>query len=274
MPGPFPGMDPWLEGPGLFPDVHATLITYLGDTLNAILPDPYFARSATRVWVEDDHTREPDVSLLDPAARPDRTGGADLTAVMTAAGLIAIDDPKVVPEPFEEPFLEVRSTADDRLVTAVEVLSPANKAAGDKGRVAYRQKQGEYLAQGVGLVEIDLLRGGEHTTAVPRGRLRAAAGPCPYHVCVTGPGLGSRHFVAPVRLADRLPAVPVPLDPDVPPVPVELQPLLDRCYDNRKYARQLRYDRPPDPPLTPEQQAWAEGVLREKGLIPTPGGAT
>ena len=81
-----------------------------------------------------------------------------------------------------------------------------------------------------------------------------------------------RRYVATARLSDRLPTFCVPLDPGLEPVPVELQPLVDRCYDNRKYARQVRYDRPPDPPLTPEQRAWAEGVLRAKGLIPAESG--
>ena len=100
------------------------------------LPEPYFARSATRVWVEQDRPREPDVSLLDPSLRPVRPGTVDLVAAMTAAGMIAVEDPDYHPEPFEEPFLEVRSTADDRLVTAIEVLSLANKSPGDKGRAS------------------------------------------------------------------------------------------------------------------------------------------
>lgn len=66
MPSPFPGMDPWLEAPGRFPDVHDVLITYIREAVNAALPAPYFARSATRVWVEDDDIREPNVSLIDP----------------------------------------------------------------------------------------------------------------------------------------------------------------------------------------------------------------
>ena len=52
MPSPFPGMDPWLEQPEVFPDVHDSLISYLREALNATLPAPYFANIATRVWVE------------------------------------------------------------------------------------------------------------------------------------------------------------------------------------------------------------------------------
>jgi hypothetical protein len=48
---------------------------------------------------------------------------------------------------------------------------------------------------------------------------------------------------------------------------IDVQPLFDRCYDNRRYSRQVRYSDPCEPPLTAEQQAWAEGVLREKSLL-------
>ena len=268
MPSPFPGMDPWLEGPAIFPDLHGTFITYLGDALNAVLPEPYFARSATRVWVEDEQRREPDVSVFDlPPGRRSPAGREGLAAAMRATGMIEVAGP-AGPDPFEEAYLEVRSSADDRLVTAVEVLSLANKSPGDKGREAYREKQREFLGSGVGLVEIDLLRGGRHTTAVSRGRLRAKAGLFAYHVCVSAAQFGRQRFVAPIRLPDHLPMISVPLDADVAPVPIDLQPLLDRCYDNRKYARQVRYGQPPDPPLTPDQAAWAAELLRTKGVIP------
>jgi hypothetical protein len=257
-------MDPWLENPDVFPDVNGTLITYLGDAINAALPEPYFARSAIRIWFEDQR-REPDVSVFDPSSRP-KPGGVNVAAVLADAGMIAVQESDT-PEPFEEPYLEIRSSGDNRLVTAIEVLSLSNKAPGDKGRAAYLQKQTEYLRSGIGLVEIDLLRGGLHTTAVSLARLRAKAGLFAYHVSIAGAGLGRQRFAAPIKLADRLPPISIPLDESLSPVSVDLQPLLDRCYDNRWYGRQVRYDRPPDPPLTPEQQAWAEGVLREKGLL-------
>ena len=267
MPSPFPGTDPWLEGPRMFPDLHDALITYLGDALCAVLPEPYFARSATRVWMDDEQQREPDVSLLDNTFHGDRPTWPGMTQALTAVGMIAVEAAAGDSDPFEETFLEVRSTEGDRLVTAVEVLSLSNKTPGDKGRAAYRRKQSEYLREGVALVEIDLLRGGQHTTAVSLTRLRATAGAVPYHVCVSAPFFDGQRFVSPIRLADPLPTLSVPLDHDVPPVAVALQPLLDQAYDRRLYRRQLRYTSPPEPPLTADQQAWAEGILRVNGLI-------
>jgi hypothetical protein len=56
--------------------------------------------------------------------------------------------------------------------------------------------------------------------------------------------------------------------PERPHIEVSLQALLDETYDTGRYPLLVEYDRAPDPPLTPEQQAWAEGVLRAKGLLP------
>ena len=52
MPSPFPGMDPYLEQPEIFPDLHDSLITYLRETLQASLPNPYFAVLGRRIWIE------------------------------------------------------------------------------------------------------------------------------------------------------------------------------------------------------------------------------
>ena len=52
MPSPFPGMDPYLENPEIFPDFHDSVITYLREALQASLPAPYFAALGRRVWIE------------------------------------------------------------------------------------------------------------------------------------------------------------------------------------------------------------------------------
>ena len=67
MPSPFPGMDPYLERPGIFPDLHDSLIVFLRDSINEQLPEPYFAAISSRVWIEDTRRRiEPDVNVLRP----------------------------------------------------------------------------------------------------------------------------------------------------------------------------------------------------------------
>lgn len=263
MPSPFPGMDPWLEGEEIFPDLHDSLIFLLREALNAALPPGYTARARNRVWVDDELRREPDVALFRPAVPLPNGGGG----IATLPGLVAVGQQRVSDD-VEEPYLEIVSPRGKRLVTAVEVISLTNKRAGEKGRKTYQDKQREFALAGVNLIEIDLLRRGPHVTAVPLSRLKRAAGEFDYHVSASVPASADVYFAAAIKLDDRLPAFGLPLDPGVPPATVDLQPLFDRCYDTGRYATDARYDRPPDPPLAPAQQAWAEGVLRAKGLLP------
>jgi hypothetical protein len=259
MPSPFPGMDPWLEGEHMFPNLHDRLIIYAQDVLNAALPAGYVATTKNRVWVDAEARRDPDVSVLGPDT-PSKSG----TAVAALPGLTMLGA-EPTPDPWEEPYLEIRSGGGKRLVTAIEVVSPSNKKAG-RGRRAYREKQREFRKGRVNVVEIDLLRRGPHSTAIPLATLRRL-GPFDYHVGVVVASRPRVFHATGVRLADRLPVIGVPLDPGVPPATLDLQSLLDRAYDGGRYTELFRYVDPPDPPLTPEQAAWAEGILREKGLV-------
>ena len=40
MPSPFPGMDPYLEAPDIWPDFHHALATEIRGELNRLLPAP------------------------------------------------------------------------------------------------------------------------------------------------------------------------------------------------------------------------------------------
>lgn len=268
MPSPFPGMDPWLERPGVFPDLHNTLIAFLRGDLNRQLPPPFFAAIATRVYMEESERRtEPDVEVLSPPGAPQ--GGGTAIAAVTVTDLLEVPAAPLPDEDLTETFIEIRTTGDDeRLVTSIEVLSPTNKTRGATGRGLYLAKQHELQSAGVNLVEIDLLRRGVHATAASLAELRRRAGQFDYHVCVTLGDRADARFVAPILLPNRLPTIPIPLTPDVAAVPVDLQAVLDRCYDEALYTRRIHYDRPCEPPLTPEQQAWADGILRARGLLP------
>jgi hypothetical protein len=265
MPSPFPGMDPWLESPGVFPDIHDALIFLIREALNASLPSGFRALGANRIWMDEDQQREPDVSVMRPATWESPPNGAVATEAFTRVGMLDVES-TFLPEPVVEKFVEIYSTTGDRLVTAIKVLSLSNKTPGNS-RGAYRQKQSECRSQNVNLVEIDLLRGGVHTTAIPVGQLRQRAGQFDYHVCVSAADLMGHYFVAPFHLVDRMPTIAIPLDESHEPVPLDLQPLFDRAYDTGRHRATNYAERKPSPPLTPEQQAWAEGILREQGLL-------
>src|SRR5205823_4597590 len=124
MLSPFPGMDPYLEDPIGWPDLHQGFITALRTELNRVLPPQYRARMGERLYVvQPDRSIFPDVMVVErPASPPARDHGGG-TAVAVAS-----DPPWVItalPAEFREVFVEIVSVRGaHRLVAVVEVLSP------------------------------------------------------------------------------------------------------------------------------------------------------
>jgi hypothetical protein len=146
---------------------------------------------------------------------------------------------------------------EERLVTSIEVLSLANNTPGAQGRDLYLHKQKELLGSQVHVVEIDLLRVGEHATAVPYERLREEAAPFDYHVCIHDFDNWEDYLVYPIRLEERLPRIDVPLLPGDGAVVVDLQQVFVRCYETGPYRRRLDYrSLTLDPPLAADRTKW------------------
>jgi hypothetical protein len=265
MPSPFPGMDPYLEHPEILPDLHDSFTIYLREALQPRLPEPYYADIGQRVWVEiSERYIEPDFNVLRARRPPDASHEA-YSGTAVAAPPRAL--PVVVHVPHDErrePFVEiyVREGSGRRLVTTIEVLSLTNKTPGEHGRSLYLRKQQEILNSKVHLVEIDLLRAGEHTSAVPLRRAVRAAGAFDYHVCVHHYDNLEDYFLYSIRLEDRLPAIAIPLLPGDPAVEIDLQEVFHRSYDTGPYRREIDYrTTAPVPPLSPEQMEWAQQRL-------------
>jgi hypothetical protein len=177
----------------------------------------------------------------------------------------------VAPEEIREVFVEILPVGDEsRVVTVIEVLTPSNKVLGSDGRKLYLTRQQEVLASQAHLIEIDLLRAGEHTVAPPEEVLRDAArhrrARWDYLVSLHRAGTGGRYEVWPIRVRDQLPPIRVPLAGDDPDVILDLQPIFDRCYDSGPYARRIDYRRDPTHPLSGEDADWASSWLQERGL--------
>jgi hypothetical protein len=269
MPGPFPGMDPYLENPILWPDVHNRLITYLADELNTAIGPEYVATINERVYVvEPPRLVYPDVAIR--RTPPVRTGntvtagtGATSTAVLPDPPLIITVDPAEVHEPFI-----VIQTADrsSRVVTIIEVLSPANKASGGPGQAAYLTKQAQTLDSQAHLLEIDLLRGGAHTVAVPTDRI-TAEGPFDYIVCLHRAGTGAVYETWPRLVSSPLPRIAVPLSGVDKDIIVDLQRVFDRCYEAGAFRLRVDYGSGCVPSLPAVTAAWARNLLEQKGIL-------
>jgi hypothetical protein len=167
MESPFPGMDPFIEASPYWRDFHDRLVSRIGESLEERLSDKYAAFVNERLYVvEHERPVYPDVAVLE--SRSPRGGGA---AVMVPARQPEPIVVELVEEEIREPYIViVEPRAGNRLVTAIEVLSPEDKAPGP-GRESYLQKRDEFWRSGAHLVEIDLLREGQ--TSAPRCRRRA-----------------------------------------------------------------------------------------------------
>ena len=170
MPSPFPGMDPWLESPIHWANMHIHLMTEITRRLNRELSEAFVA-------VMDEN-----VYLL--PSREKYLPNAPLVSTGQGRGVTMAVEVVEADEEVREPFIKVMTTHDDRHVVAViEVLSPVNKLGA--GREQYRKKQLDMLEGDVHLLEIDLLRVGQHTVAVAPASLLSWHGTAwDYVVCL------------------------------------------------------------------------------------------
>jgi hypothetical protein len=268
MPSPFPGMDPYLENPDWFPCLHDSLIVLFMESLQSRLPETYYAQSSQRVWLEYTHRHiEPDVELVRSSRetrRRNRGGGVALAEVRPKEPVV-VHVETIEHGPFKEFYLEVRRREGKRvrIVTSIEVLSPSNKTKGNPGREEYLAKQKEVLSGETHLVEIELLRGGSHTSAVPKDLAGSKAGPFDYHIAIHRFDRPKDFLIYPIRMEERLPAIGIPLLPGDADVPLDLQAAFDRAYEAGPYKREVDYasDRV-RPRLRPDQTEWAAMLIK------------
>lgn len=256
MRSPFPGMDPYLEQQ--WGDFHARIITYLSDALQPGLPDGLRARMEERVYVE---ALEGSATQFVPDVHVYQMPRGGTQSLGTDEGGVAVADPIIVLVPTEitERFIEILDVrSGGRVVTVIEVLSPANKLPG-RGRNEYLHKQQQYTDGGVNLVEIDLLRVGQHTT-LAKLALIAPDKITTYHTSIFRAGRRDQLEYYRMPLRERLPRIPIPLRPADPRAVLDLQATLDTAYDRGRYD-DINYARPLSPPLHPADAEWAAELL-------------
>ena len=252
----FPGMDPYLENPEIWLGFHNRFVVYLADQLQPRLRPRYIASIEARVFIEGNAGYR----IADVAVRPVSHHPGPAVAVLEpdAPVLVHASGPEIV-----ESYIAIldRNTGLE-VVTVIELLSPTNKYAGP-GRDSYLAKQRETLASATHLVEIDLLRLGPHTLAVPES-LSRGRGPYDYLVSVCRARAPRTEFeLYPRRLRDRLPRVALPLAAGDPDVTIDLQAVLAQTYEAGSYRLTLNYASPCVPPLFPADQDWADALIRE-----------
>jgi hypothetical protein len=264
MPSPFPGMDPFVESQG-FPSLHGGMIFLMQQVMQPRLPDGYYASTQERVWIDTSRWIEPDVKVSRvKKKKPEHsTAGA---SVATLAKPVIVTIPQ---DERTEPYLDIYKKDGDkrRLVCSIEILSLTNKTPGERGQKLYRRKQRAILRRKVHLMEIDLLRAGQHTTAVALGWAKEEAGDFDYHVCCRRFNRFEEFEVYPILLPERLPTIAVPLMPADGDIEVDLQAIFQKAYEAGPFQRAIDYRTDKvEPPLTAEQEEWMRRMLSAAGI--------
>jgi hypothetical protein len=255
-------MDPYLEDPAVWPDVHHELISTIRELLNRTIRPKYIARVEERVYMEFED--EPDhTSQRVPDVRIDLPGKSAQAAVRKPRRKrVAITEPVIFHEgdPAREGRVEILELKSRRVVTVIEVLSPANKVNGSLGRASFLEKRSEVMRSRASWVEIDLLRDGSPHPDKRRFRNREYfVYSSPIDLRPTGKGW-------PISLPDPLPVVGIPLRAPDPDAPLDLQAALTLAYDRAAYDATVDYTKPPVPPLSTARARWANKLLKQKKL--------
>jgi hypothetical protein len=216
-------MDPYLESPTVWSAFHQNLAAALYHAVLPGLADRYRARIGSRDYATE-------------------------LALFTS----------VVREPHTEPFVEIRQRTDNRLVTLVDFVSPANRTTA-VGKGAYLDTRMEALNQRAAVVEIDLVTQGTPPLDFDRSQLPDHQ----YTVTVTRGTAPHKHQVYAAVLAKRLPPFKLPLATDDRDTVIDLQVAFTRAYDAADFARKIDYaaDLPADVILPDEEKAWAVDLL-------------
>ncbi|MFO0844385.1 MAG: DUF4058 family protein [Gemmataceae bacterium] len=226
MPSPFPGMDPYLEDEALWPAFHHQMVMCLYQTLLPGLVERYRARVCQRRYVTEQ-------ALFTSILREER----------------------------QEDLLEVRQRNDGRLITLVEVVSPANKTT-QAGRAAYLEKRREGRSAGASLVEIDLVLQGQPTLDFSRDGLPE----WDYAVTVTRSTQPDRYEIYTATLQKRLPRFRLPLASDDRDTVLDLHTVFSRCYEQGDFAAKIDYGRDPSTVLDDDDRKWLADLLKQLKL--------
>lgn len=241
MASPFPGMNPYLENPLFWSEVHNLLIAAIFRKLNPQLRPKYKVAIEKRVYQTTDED-----SLL--------VGVADVAVQSTQKtplpqkASIAVASPSVeaitvdvtMPETVKETYLEVRDVATQEVVTVIEILSPKNKRQGE-GRNAYAKKRLQVLGSYTNLVEIDLLRDGKPIQQVQNNVQTD------YRILVSRALKRPKADLYAFNLPNMIPFYPLPLREIDPEPLLDIQPLINQLYEEGIYHLVIDYTQEPVP---------------------------
>lgn len=279
MPVLFPGMNPYLEHPDLWPDVHQRFIKALADLLETQMPNHYdvvIRKRIYRVSGEDSlvvgHPENLTVRHIAPAKREVRQAvtrqatqnGHSQNVKVNAVSLACRATQPIpvyvpVPQDVRENYIEIIEPEAGEVVTVIEVLTPKKKRAG-RGREMYDQHRESILGSPAHFIEIDLLRGWEPT---------AVYGPdedSDYRLLISRSEQRPKAELYAWNVNDPIPLFQLPLRRPQDALVIDLKQVLDHAYERSGYDLVIDYRREPLPPLREEETHWLSMFLQQLGL--------
>lgn len=250
---PFPGMNPWLEHPALWPDVHNSLITAIRDVLSPRVGPKYFIAIEERVYrVEGGGMQfvgRPDNAIVDPQGPSEAHDGVRMRRLPVRVHVPVTDEVR-------ETCLEVREGGSGEVITVLELLSYANKHPG-RGREQYEAKRSSILDSDTHLVEVDLLRDERPM------EIYGAKALGDYRILVSDAPRRPVADLYPFDVRDPIPRFRIPLRKGDPEPDLDLGAVLHDLYDRAAYERRIDYRTGPAPSLRPADLGWAQGLLSD-----------
>ncbi|HMQ47056.1 MAG TPA: DUF4058 family protein [Saprospiraceae bacterium] len=241
----FPGMDPYLEG-HLWPDVHNSLAYLITVQLTPRLPETYTVQM-NNYTVEDTFPEEdigimyPDVALIQKTTITEDPP-SEYATLLTPETLVL---PAIKPIPVKIPVVEIRDRHKNKLITAIELLSPVNKRA--PGIQPYREKRLRLHLGGVHLIEIDLLRRGQRSfdhPLLPKTH---------YMISLLNVQDGKTKIWA-IDIGDQLPVIPIPLLRPEEQTYLDIGKALSDLFEQRAFNKLIDYRETPPPPAFSEKE--------------------
>ena len=149
MQSPFPGMNPWLEG-YMWTDVHHDLASAIRALLAPQIAPKYVARLAIATVIDNDP--ESEIGIMYPDVEVLQRRNALHEPIVAYGSTTTITEPTLytpykLPIEVRLPVVEVRDTANNKLITAIEILSPVNKR--NPNLIDYRTKIADLHRSGV-----------------------------------------------------------------------------------------------------------------------------
>ena len=264
MPSPFPGMNPYLENPTLWQQVHTHLIVAIAEQMNPILRPKYRMAMEERVYTETSNDDN-----LELVGIPDNLIFARSSNVTETLSNVAVASLKVKPltitipqpETIKEWYLQVKDVETKQVITVLEILSPKNKKTGE-GRHKYLRKRERVLMSLIHFIEIDLLRKGEIMPMNISGEITTD-----YRIIISRSDRRPQADLYAFNLAQEIPSIPLPLKPEDEEPLIPLQALLHSLYERGSYDLAINYQKQSLPDISEDDKMWVDNLLKEQGLI-------